>query len=136
MKYVLEMTEEQAQIAIAALDFYSRMMIGQFREVVTRCLTAEYENIDEYYESRDRAVYYLQKARNVIFPELPDSLGASYGVYHSRETIEAWHLLQAIRSCIAWERNPDGGWTVEYDRPIPHNGEPVPICTVKDGDLI
>ena len=118
-KYRMTMTESQAQLVIRALDFFLRMRMGQFGELIDLVLTIKDGDIDEYARRRDEASRILLDARKVLMPELRDmrSLHGSYGVYHFPESTRAFRALQAIRSCIAWHNNPEGGWTVDFNRP-------------------
>ena len=119
-KYCMTMTEDQARLVIRALDFFSRMRMGQFAELIDLVLTVEGDDIDDYRKRRNEAARILLEARDVLMPELRDmhSLHGSYSVYMFDDARAAWHTLQAIRSCIAWHNNPAGGWTVDFDKPF------------------
>lgn len=124
-KYVLEMTDEQAAIAAAAFEFYTRMRLGQFRELVK--LVVPYSDEDWLTKTTDGEDALLE-ARKILLPDLAPHWGHSYGVYNFPETLDAWQLCQAVRSCRAWQKHPEGGLTVDFDKPIPHEGKPVPVC--------
>lgn len=124
-KYVLEMTDDQARIACAAFEFYTRMRLGQFKELVNLCVP--YSD-DEWLKKSTEGEDALLEVRKIIFPDLAPHWGHSYGVYNFPETLDAWQLLQAVRSCRAWHEHPEGGLTVNFDRPIKHEGKPVPVC--------
>ena len=118
-KYCMTMTEEQARLVIRALDFFSRMRMGQFGELIGLVLPVSGGDIDDYVARRDEVERILLDARDVLMPDLRDmnSLHGSFGVYHFADSTRAFHALQAIRSCIAWHNNPAGGVTVEFNRP-------------------
>lgn len=118
-KYCMTMTEGQAGLVIRALDFFSRMRIGQWHELIDLVLPVNGGDIDEYCKRRDEAARILLEARDVLMPELSDmnSLHGSYSVYMFDDARAAWHTLQAVRSCIAWHNNPKGGVTVDFDKP-------------------
>ena len=130
-KYVLEMDEEQAEITIKALDFWMRMKLGQWKELIELCLSFADYDVEEYLRRGENAEKLLLKARSEIMPELSSSLWHSHGVYKFPDTTQGFNILRAIRSCIAWHRHPEGGWTVEFDRPMAMHGEALPECKVK-----
>jgi len=130
-KYRLEMNEEQARTVIAALDFWMRMRIGQWGELAELCLQWEAETVDESLDKRDALNEKLFEARKIVMPELPKN--ASWGVYKFEETERAFNVLKAVRSAIAWHKKPNGGITVDFDRPRAINvTEEMPKCEVVD----
>ena len=131
-KYKLEMNEKQARTVIAALDFLMRMRIGQWDELADLCIECDYQNdndFSEYMDKRDEVIKRLFQARQIAMPEL--TRGASWGVYKFENTERAFNILKAVRSCIAWHNNPQGGYEVIYDRPKAINvTEEMPTCEV------
>ncbi len=130
-KYVLTMTEEQARITVAALDFATRVWLGQWKEIIECCLPFEKGKLKEYCERTDEAAALLLQARNIVMPELREmnSLAGSYGVYSSESTERAFNVLLAVRSCLAWHKKPEGGYTVDFRKPMAiHIAEPMPEC--------
>lgn len=130
MRYRLEMNEEQARIVIAALDFLMRMRIGQWDELRKLCwVFGNTAGTQEYETKRDAIDERLMEARQIAMPDLPR--GGSWGVYKFPETERAFNVLKAVRSAIAWHKKPDGGITVDFDRPYPVNvAEEMPVCEV------
>ena len=136
-KYRLEMSEEQARTTIAALDLAIRIRLGQWNEIVEQCLECDYDDIDEYLKRKEDAVYILEQAREIAMPELAGKMMAcSYGVYKFDYTERAFNVMKAVRSCMAWHENPQGGIEVIYDRPSAVNvTEEMPRCeVVEEGD--
>ena len=111
----MSMSIEQGKILINALNLLSRISIGQIREIDTFFRfrkPMEFKNQQEV----EILVGQLKKA---IFPELPDDGFISIaGKNASEEAQVAWEMLQSIRHTIAWDENPKGGMTVEYDIPM------------------
>lgn len=130
VKYVLTMTEEQARCVVAALDLSMRIRIGQWNEIVEQCLECDYDNIDDYLRKKEDAVRILEKAREIVMPELQGRMMAcSWGVYKFEQTERAFNILKAVRSAIAWHYNPEGGITVNFDKPRAVNvEEEMPKC--------
>lgn len=136
-KYKLEMSEEQARTMVDALDLAIRIKIGQFGEIVERCMDFEPCEVKEWCQRRDEAEALLLQARNIIMPELRDinSLSGSHGVYAKEETERAYNVLLAVRSCIAWHNKPEGGYTVDFHKPMAiHVSEEMPKCEAVDDE--
>ena len=134
-KYRLEMTEEQARSMIGALDLAIRIKLGQWGELIEHCMVWEPSKTDEYCRRRDEAEVVLLKARNIVMPELMDmnSLHGSHGVYSGEERERLYNLLLAVRSCIAWHNHPEGGYTVDFRKPMDiYEREEMPRCEVVD----
>lgn len=115
-EYVLTMTEKQARLIMAALDFYMRMRIGQWREVIDLCLPTKAD--DNYKQRKGEAKKTLLDARAIVMPDLPNDIYATYSVFSFPETRQAYNALLSIRSCIAWHEYPEGGIGVIFDRPL------------------
>ena len=132
-KYRLEMTEEQARTTIAALDLAIRIKLGQWGQLVEHCMEWEPSKTDEWCERRDKAERVLLEARNIVMPELRDmnSLHGSHGVYAKEETERAYNVLLAVRSCLAYHNKPEGGYTVDFRKPMDiYVREEMPKCEV------
>jgi hypothetical protein len=131
-KYRLEMNEKQARVTVAALDFSMRVWLGQWREIIECCMKFEPEKLDEWCERRDEAETVLLQARKIIMPELT-GCGHSYGVYNRPETERLYNVLLAVRSCLAYHEHPEGGYTVNFRKPMAiHVNEEMPKCEVVD----
>lgn len=133
MKYRLEMTEEQAKTLVNALDLAIRIRMGQWGEIVEQCMKFEAGKVDDWCERRDKANAFLLKARDIVMPELQDmhSLHGSHGVYANELTERAYNVLLAVRSCIAYHKKPEGGYTVNFHRPMAmYVAEEMPKCEV------
>ena len=100
MKYVLTMTEEQAKLIAEACEFFCRIKIGQFGEIIWKTLIPqEHIEIDDFCERRDTAEYLLFKAREYIYPELR-GIGHSYGIGKFRDADIAFGVYEVIRHAL------------------------------------
>lgn len=136
-KYRLEMNEDQARSMIGALDLAIRIKLGQWGELIEHCMVWEPSKTDEYCRRRDEAEAVLLKARNIVMPELMDmhSQHGSHGVYSGEERERLYNLLLAVRSCIAWHNHPEGGYTVDFRKPMDiYVREELPKCEVLDDE--
>lgn len=127
-KYIIEMNEEQLVTVNTALEFYARMMIGQWQEIGTHCL--DFAD-DDYCEKKEKLDEGLAKLRPIAFPDLPADLSASHGVMAVDKALSAWEIYEVLRNRLAWTKNPEGGWSVDFQKPISFSGKELVKCTVK-----
>ena len=129
-RYRLKMNEKQARVTVAALDFAMRVWLGQWREIVERCMKYEPGKLDEWCERREEAEALLLQARKIVMPELT-GWGNHYGVYNRQETERLYNVLLAVRSCLAYHDHPEGGTTVNFREPMSiYVNEEMPKCEV------
>lgn len=121
----LTLTEEQADILLMALDTYSRLKMGQFNAVSDLFPARDFD--------RGKAAAALQAARQAVMPEL-DPRG-----YHGIESREipdrariAFDVEQVLRHALSWHRHPEGGITVNFDKPYWTSPEPRPRVEIRD----
>ena len=69
VKYILELTEEQAKITAQACEFFARIRMGQFQEIPYLCLRGDISGGD-YCIRRNIAEKHLLEAQKAIYPEL------------------------------------------------------------------
>lgn len=131
MKYVLEMNEKQASIVMAALEFYSRMRLGQFGELPRLSLDLSDE---EYHDKAEYMEALLELARRRCYPELSYTLAHSYGIGKFEDADMAWEIYTSIRHCVSWANNPEGGMSVCFDEPRSFRGNEIAKCTVVKDD--
>ena len=121
----LTLTEEQADTLLMALDTYSRLKMGQFNAVSDLFPARDFD--------RGKAAAALQAARQAVMPEL-DPRG-----YHGIESREipdrariAFDVEQVLRHALSWHRHPEGGITVNFDKPYWTSPEPRPRVEIRD----
>ena len=98
----LTLTEEQAKIVSTACEFYCRIRIGQWNEILWYCLDLKR---DDYCEARDAAEQYLLEARKFVYPELY-GIGHSYGVGKFEDADIAFDVYQVLRHILGDSRTP------------------------------
>lgn len=145
-RVILEMTPNTARIVQAACEFYARAMWGQTDYVVDEIADGlpysrvpapkakgREEAFNAWLEARDRAKDSAKIAKAALFPELTS--GASYGVRCFRDADLAVHVWQTLRYVRAWHDHPEGGITVDFNRPmIWVSDEPLPKCRIEGND--
>ena len=104
-KFILTLTEEQAQIVSVACEFYARIRIGQFREIIWKTLDMGLPT-DDYCRRRDTAEKMLFAARDAIYPELWQGTGSSYGMGKFEDADKAFDVYQVLRHAMGDDRPP------------------------------
>lgn len=108
MSYLIELSEEQAELIKDALDFYTRVVAGQVTEVSQVLRTQRKDLSPADINEIRRLSAEMRRYISTQFNGLPD---------------RAYDILQVIRHKIAWDRNPGGGTDVSFHAPIFKSGE-------------
>lgn len=126
-KKTITIDDNSAYALLNAMELYCRISIGQF-DMLTHLL-GWYGAYD--YEAAHDAQMFIKK---VIFPEL--AWNESYGIGSSkinRDTDTTWDTYQALRHALSWYREPKGGWTVNFDKPLHIDStRKLPTIVIKD----
>jgi len=118
MKVTLTLNEKQIATMMAALDLFSRVGWGQLRFLDDMYADRDYD--------RDAVREHLDAIKEIVFPELG---GADVRQPRPKRAQISWDIYQVIRNAYAWHRRPEGGITVDFDKPMCTSGEPIPeIC--------
>ena len=129
-RYILTLTPEQEYITEQALELLARLHIGQFERIAE--LLVDPRDQENYCKRRDLARDLLRLAAIVVF-------GRSAYNYpdvkeRSAEHELAWTIYSVLRYTRSWHENPQGGFTVNYDKPLNLSGGPMPKCEIiQDG---
>lgn len=125
-RYVLTLTPEQEYIVEQALELLARLHIGQFERIAE--LLCDPRDTD-YCKRRDLARDLLRLAAIVVFGRsacnYPDIKAKS------EEHERAWTIYSVLRYTRSWHENPQGGFTVNYDKPLNLAGGPMPQCRIE-----
>jgi hypothetical protein len=144
--YNIEVSHEQAQIILAALDFYSRIGSGQFSELTQMirigCVGECDENGKQKWPSLPNGSYAgyeltVKQLRDAAFPSLVELGSAGAHSIHSPKVNasfrNAYDMQQVIRHAIAWDMHPAGGATVSFGTPLKCGElEMVKVSRIKD----
>lgn len=98
-KYILTLDEEQANLVSAACEFYARIRMGQFGEIIYKCLDPQI-TAEDYCKRREKAALLLDIAREAIYPDL-DGIGHSYGICKFRDADRAYDVHQVIKQAMS-----------------------------------
>lgn len=129
----MRMTLKDSEIGtcISALDFYSRMYMGQYGEIDFELRQYRFDSeFDNQYMFARKHIY--TAIRNLVFRENKIAewdLYGSLGIWSEDTDVRAknaYDMQQVIRYHYAWCTNPDGGMGRNFDAPL-LGGELTPI---------
>ncbi len=129
----MRMTLKDSEIGtcISALDFYSRMYMGQYGEIDFELRQYRFDSeFDNQYMFARKHIY--TAIRNLVFRENKIAewdLNGSLGIWSEDTDVRAknaYDMQQVIRYHYAWFTNPDGGMGRNFDAPL-LGGELTPI---------
>lgn len=131
----ITMDLKQARIMMRAMDFYSRILMGQFAEI--EHMFFQYEPNDPVFgrylddKARDNVRAGLELVKDEIYPKL--EYYAYYGITCPPCPVNAtivYDVFKSMDHAIAWHLNPEGGLFVSYDPPM-HWYKELPLPEVK-----
>ena len=114
----LRLTDSQAQVVSRACEFYSRIVLGQFKEIIFELIN--HDTVDAVLEHRSEIESLLYEARDLIYPDL-HGLGQSYGLGKFEHADTAYDVHQALRILFGDTRQPFS----YYELPEAHRYEDV-----------
>ena len=120
MRKVFRKKLEEIDTIISNLDLFSRILIGQYDEII--------EKISGIFIYHENEVPELTKAlvclRCELIPELKCySLSGSLGIWNDVTPLiakRAYDIQQVLRYQLSYHRNPEGGITVNFNTPYLH----------------
>jgi len=110
------MSEEQARIVSTACEFYARIRMGQFAEIIDHTIMAEADT-KNFIDRREEAIRLLLEARKQLYPEL-HGVGHSYGIGKFKDADMAFDVYQVIRHDVFGDPRFPMAW----------GGEDLPTC--------
>lgn len=99
----LVMSEKTAQVVSIACEFYARMRMGQYKELIWNMMPGKPD--EDWCQRRDEAEELLYEARKRILPEL-HGVGHSYGIGKFEDADRAFDVHQVLRCQFGDERAP------------------------------
>lgn len=129
--YTMTITENQARLIAQAIELVSRIQIGQWYEFID---WLPQQHLFCGHNLREQLQPVMSEHFRKTKPEgcqyAIDGWGRHYGIYSEfvRDTARvAWDLQKVIQHRLAWDRNPEGGFTVDFDGPHHVGEEPLAI---------
>ena len=101
----LTMTEEDAKLVAKACEFYARMKMGQFKEIIWNFLDMQLPT-DDYCLRQEKLEDLLYQARAVLYPDLGKHIGSSYGYGKFKDADKAFDVYQLLRITYGDKRYP------------------------------
>lgn len=103
-KIKLTLTEEQAQVVSTACEFYARIRMGQFNEILIATMSGDV-SFDNFCSRRKEAERLLLEARKQLYPDL-DGIGHSYGIGKFMDADQAFDVHQVLRYALGGKKEP------------------------------
>ena len=110
----LTLTDDMAKVVAEACEFYARIRMGQFQEIIYKTLEMNELGAKDYDTRRDLAAELLLMARKYLLPEL-HGLGHSYGIGKFDDADIAFDVYQVIRKEFG---DPRGFFSFRDDVPV------------------
>ena len=139
-EYQIVLKDQEIKSLEKALDFYSRLLMGQYDHMVFELgLNAQKKMIDQEFMHA-----LLLAIRKMTMPDLPNGIAnhihASYGIASPELDTNSklsYEILKTIMHNRSFIEHPEGGTTVNFNEPLSVSGFPFPENeTNKTGDNI
>ncbi len=127
-KYEISLNAEQADLLVKALDLFTRIGLGQFEAV----LEAYDRDLKLPLEKRELITSGLNTAKLAAGHPVNGSFGINNPAMHEKFR-DTWDICQVVRHRLAWDRKPEGGPQVWFDRPYRAGALPLITITAKEG---
>lgn len=129
-EYKISLSENQLQIISKALDVYSRLGIGQFRDAL-ECLPTQEFRPNGWNESMDEIGNIVKQFTH----DNVDGYRSSLGIMNTKTKDQfrvAWDIQQVIRHKISWDNHKDGDstFTVNFHEPF-KSSEKEPLVKIE-----
>lgn len=126
---IIQFNKTEIYTIINALDFYSRIWIGQYNEILSNIRW--YKNCSQLDSFEYELKTLLLNIRHNLLPEL-DNYGiyASHGIFSSEinyKAAVAYNMQQEFRYKLAYFNHPEGGITVDFNSPMKAELDPNPF---------
>lgn len=122
MKIKLEMNKEQAEVVRKACEFYMRINLGQFKEVVEPFLFKDEITPNDLNECRNL----LDRVKKILTGMEPGAFYSVNGDKTPENAKTAYDIYSVIRHFLAWKRQPEGGFGVDFYEPLRCGKNPLP----------
>lgn len=104
--YKLEISEKQAYLLQEATELYARIMMAQFDHIAYTLQINLNLPTDAYHQLSDE----MKKLEHLVSDHTQRKRTETANI--------AWDLYQVIRHRVSWDRNPEGGITVNFHEPF------------------
>lgn len=125
----LELWGSEAYLVINALDFYSRIWIGQYDHIMYEMRWQK--DCGKLDAQENKLIDLFKSVRQITLPELAlYGFSGSHGIFSEDRDVRAaiaYDLQQEIRYKKAWFEYPAGGYTVDFGTPLPCEDDPYPF---------
>lgn len=139
-KTTQKFVDEEIRLCIDALDYYSRMFVGQY-DHIDFMLSWRMKNTDQLRKAEFTREHLYAAVRSRVFRGTAieaSGLNASLGIWNEMADDKAkssYDIQQIMRYHYAFCRKSEGDYSVDFRKPVMGGSLPEIICKcVKDGD--
>lgn len=126
---IIQFNKTEIYTIINALDFYSRIWIGQYNEILSNIRW--YKNCSQLDNFEYEFKNLLMNIRHHLLPGLDnEGFYASYGIFSPEinyKSAVAYNMQQVFRYTVAYFEHPEGGITIDFNTPLKAKLDPYPF---------
>lgn len=132
LTYTISINEHHLRVMKEALDLYSRIGLGQFDEVERLWRDDGRKKADHKYNETEEIDFDGMREKLKELKQMIGFTNGSWGIHclsvpdHFRI---AWDIKRVLRHRLAWDLNPEGAITVDFDE-VRHSSRQ-PLITIK-----
>ena len=119
-KYSVELTGEQIHILCQALESFTRLGIGQLETVLQDLGFHSFDQFQEVMTTINGDLEYLAAVQTIKKKIFDQPMNGSYSIHNERVGDNfkcSYDMWQVLRNRVAWDKNPSGGITSDYNEP-------------------
>ena len=110
MRVTLTLNDRHLRVILSSLELYSRLSAGQLEELRMLC--------PQFLDNFDKVEGLLKRVKKEVFGlDSNTSLGILSGELSENAKI-GYEIRKMIDCEVSWAKNPSGGYTVNYDKPL------------------
>ena len=132
-KIILTLNPEQGRVLQHVCELYMRMHLGQLERLAEDLVRLDpnptKEEWDHYLHRLDIAKQVCAVLKTVAYPSLIYP-GQSRNAEPEERADEACDIWQVLRHAQAWHEHPEGGYTVNFHKPLKKGQYPLPECEI------
>ena len=132
-KVALAFDQGEVNICTEALDFYNRMFMGQYDNIISR-LSWRQPKASDMHDDRYVSEHVLMAIREIVMKDTVLAgcgFNASLGIWHEQTDIKAvnsYDIQQIMRFNLAYAIHPEGGYSVDFGTPLIRGNLPAIVC--------
>lgn len=132
-KVILTLNPDQCRLLQYVCELYMRMHIGQMDRLAEDLVRFDPDHTgeewDHYIQRLEVAKQVCAALKTIAYPSLVYP-GQSRNAEPEEWANEACDIWQVLRYTQAWHENPQGGYSVNFHKPLKKGAYPLPTCEI------